>query len=176
MKHALIIVLLVCNTLIGFAQKNNLFADVGTPLGFSVTYNYKLPKLPGLGIGIQGYNFSASGSSSAQFIPAVFADIRSYHAKRKHLFFYLVDLGIDFYAFDRIQTPYKSITAPNDGIYLGFGLGYFRQLTKHGGGPYASLKFISNSTTTDEYDFATGKHAKVFNLNGTFALSVGFKF
>ena len=176
MKYALIALFVVFNPVVTIAQKDNVFADVGIPGGFSATYNYKIPKRPGLGMGLQGYAIAPTGFSANQFVPAVFADIRFYHPKRKHLFFYLVDLGVDFYTFGDIHTIYKTVTSTNHGIYLGLGLGYFRPVTKRGAGPYASLKFISNGCTIDEYFFATGQDSKSFNLNGTFAFSIGFKF
>ena len=176
MKYIFIGLLVIFNPISSLAQKDNLFADVGSTGGFSVTYNHKTREGFGMGGGLQGYNFSLTKYDSHQFLPGVFGDLRFYRPRKKHLFFYLIDLGINVYTFNSIYTAYKIITAKNNGLYFGFGAGYLRTITKRGGGPYASLKFISNGYTADEYYIPTGTHSKFFGIDGTLALSVGFKF
>lgn len=159
------------------AQSDNFFADISPRPGFSLTYNHPVTKGIGLGIGFQGYNLFLSDSNSRVFMPALIADLRFYRQrKRMHQFFYLIDLGMNFYHFETEHTAYRIISGKNYGVFFGGGIGYFRAVTKRGNGPYASLKFISNSSSYDDYYIPTDKHTKVYNMDGTLVISVGFRF
>jgi hypothetical protein len=86
MKQTLMSILLLSSALWAEAQQNNLFGDLGLPLdlglpGVSVTYNRKLVKWFGVGVGAQGYFYSRQdmhNNNVEQFTPAVFADLRGY--------------------------------------------------------------------------------------------------
>ncbi len=185
MKYILIALLVIFNAGTAVAQKHNLFADLGTSFdgpgpGGSLTYNYKLLKRFGLGIGVQGYSFSPSVNNADEFTPAMFGDIRLNSAQRKkHFFFYFLDLGINFYAHKDVYKRSNNIiyNVPNDnGFYTGLGIGYFRRVTKGGWGPYASLKIISNSYKVNEFNLVSREQHYAVWDDATLALSVGFKF
>ena len=180
MKYALIALLVMFNPITASAQKNNLFADVGIAPGLSVTYNYKFAKHIGLGIGLQGYNFIPTITNRNEFVPAVFADVRlNSRQRKKHFFFYFLDLGIDFYKsndnYPRTSNIYDNVPK-NNGFYTGLGSGYFRRMTKRGGGLYASLKIIGNIFNDHEYNIVAQNYRTSTMFYGTGVISIGFKF
>jgi hypothetical protein len=116
------------------------------------------------------------------FVPAVFLDLRLYISPtRKNQLFTFLDLGINFYDLGG-RTYGSSSTATvysmpsNNGFYTGFGFGYFRQVTKRGGGPYGSLKLVGNWTIIRGYDHVRERDIGIADANGSPVVSVGFKF
>lgn len=169
------------------AQKHHAYADFGLVFngpnpGVSATYNYKLAKHLGAGIGIQGYGFSPTEIDAQRFIPAVYADVRlNIRPGKKNQFASFLDIGMNF--FQSNQQYYR--TSPydvfrnkhNNGMYLGLGIAYLRRISPRGSGPYLSLKMISNSYTTNRYDPITLQQMAVwYNLSANFAASLGFRF
>lgn len=161
-------------------QQHQLFADVGLPGGLSITYEYRLTKHFGVGAGLQGYNFSPTMTNVNQFTPALYGDFRlNSIMRKKHFFFYFLDLGINFYKHENTNyysSNYIYNVTMDNGFYTGLGLGYFHVMTKKGGGLYASLKLISNFFKANQFDLTTQKHNVSGMGYGTVALSVGFKF
>lgn len=185
MKYTLIALLAIFSTIVASAQKHQLFADIGTSFdgpspGGSLTYNYRLLDRFGLGGGVQGYSFTPSVLNKDQFTPAVYGDIRlNSLLRKKHFFFYFLDLGINFYTHsDEYRRSNNTIyhIPNNNGFYTGLGIGYFRRITKRGWGPYTSLKIISNSYKASKFDLVSRQQYNAVWLDATFALSVGFKF
>lgn len=182
MKHTLLVLLFV--PLFASAQRHNLFADAGISFqgpspGFSITYNYKLLKRLGVGIGVQGYSFSATTTDVRDFTPALYGDMRfNFRHRKKGMYFLFLDLGIDFYRRPATRSTATIIetVAHDNGTYFGLGYGYMRRITKRGGGPYGSLKLISNTYKVDDYNTASKKTHSSVLLSGTLALSVGFRF
>jgi hypothetical protein len=176
MKHTIVIILLITNSLCATAQKNNTFADVGINdlthfPGVSVTYNRQLVKYFGIGIGAQEYNNELSGSSLVT--PTIYADLRGYLPVHKSLFFMLADFGMDIYSSDGTnihEDPH------NNGFYTGLGIGYCYRINKKGMGPYLSFKMISDSYTSKKYDPVTQQVYTGTNNNGSLVIAVGFKF
>jgi hypothetical protein len=183
MKHILLALSLLCAFTKAFAQKNHLFTDIGTPPGLSASYNYKLTRHFGAGIGLQVNNTFPTIISGRQFSPAAFVDLRVYlRPKKVSQFFAFLNPGIDFYhqknhykfADDNNSLDY----IPGDaGFFLSLGLGYFRPITKHGAGPYVSLKMISNWYGAKRYILrpSTG-FEKMPLIDGNAVFSLGFKF
>lgn len=163
------------------AQKNNTFADIGstgsiTNPGFSVTFNKKLVKYFGVGLGVQGYNYVSSDSNfknTHQFIPAVYADLRGYLPVKKSLFFALVDLGMNIYKHTDALNPSQN---HNNGFYTGLGFGYSYTVTKRGCGPYISIKMISDSYKSKQYNPSNQQDYQQTNVDGNMAISLGYKF
>jgi hypothetical protein len=95
--------------------------------------------------------------------------------------FVFLNHGIDLY---QQNNHYKIVdnkslyyVPGSAGLYIGLGLGYFRRITKRGGGPYASLKMISNWYTAKEYYFFSGKKkSDMFLGDGNLVFCLGFKF
>lgn len=173
------------------AQKHHLFADVGYTPGFSVTYNYKIAKHLGAGIGVQGYKFYRAYEDFRQFTPGVFGDIRLYiRPEKNNQFILFLDLGIDIYKQDKRYFHFYNLNnryqrdstviyniPHNNGFYTGLGFGYFRRMTKSGGGPYVSLKAVSNWFTLRGYSIVSEDNDIVLSsAGGAMALSLGFKF
>lgn len=169
------------------AQKHTCYADLGLVFngpnpGMSATYNYKLAKHLGAGIGIQGYSFSPNEVDAQRFIPAVYADVRlNIRPGKKNQFASFFDIGMNF--FQSNQQYYR--TGPydvfrnkhNNGMYLGLGIAYLRRISPRGSGPYLSLKMISNSYTTNRYDPVNLQQMSVwYNMSANFAASLGFRF
>lgn len=189
MKHFFIVLLLMLYSFSMFAQKHNLYADAGLSLygprlGFSITYNYKIKQWLALGGGVQGYKFHPTEAyvmyERLQFIPAIFADVHFYfRPDGKNQFFSFLDLGIDFYSRSDSGFWRKAViyNAPNNnGFYTGPGFGYFRNMTKHGAGPYATIKMLFNWYKVDGYHTILKEHGGGAMGSGTIAVSLGFKF
>jgi hypothetical protein len=203
MKYAFITVILVLNHIGTSAQKYNLFADAGisfsqiTP-GLSATYNYKLTRWLGAGIGVQGYAFYPTKTHHHQFVPAIFGDLRlNIRSRKRNQFFSFLDVGIDFYKHtdNYFQDANFIYNVPNDnGVYTGLGIGYFRGMAKAGGkvnclpsesegepvvsnrGPYVSLKLITNNYKANAFNTLTGEKQTKTLGRGTIVFSLGFKF
>jgi hypothetical protein len=179
MKNVIILFLVAFNPVFVLAQKQNLFADVGTSSGFSVTYVRKLTKRIGVGAGLQGYDFRPTITNKKELVPALYVDVRLNSVMRKkHFFFYFLDLGLDLYKANDDNT-YRALfdyVPRNNGLYSGLGIGYFRSVTKRGWGPYASLKLLTNWYNDNAYDIVANRQHDLLSLDGTIALSVGFKF
>lgn len=169
------------------AQKHSAYADLGIVLngphpGASATYNYKLAKRLGVGIGAQGYVFSPTDVNRAQFIPGVFADVRlNLRPAKNNQFFTLLDVGMNFYKADMRyyrRNAYDVFSnRHNNGMLLGLGVGYLRRLAARGTGVYASLKMMSNNYTTNRYDPVTLQQMAVwYNSDFVFIASVGIRY
>jgi hypothetical protein len=185
MKHAFIALLVLFSAITTLAQKHNLFADVGTLRGFSATYNYRVAKHFGAGIGVQGYRFSPTELDyyydRKRFVPGVFADLRlNIRPLKRGQMFSFLDLGIDLYKQDKsyYRDSNYIFTIPHDnGFYIGFGFGYFRRVTKGGGGPYTSLKFVTNWYTSYFYDIVSPANDRIYpSADFGVALSLGYRF
>jgi len=184
MKYALIVLILLLNAIGSSAQQNNLFADAGVSFarfkpGASVTYNYKLARCFGLGIGAQDYDFHAT-MSTYQYIPAIFGELRFYiRPRRRSQLFTFFDLGVNYYKHNddywRGDNIYYNVRKDN-GTYTGLGFGYFRRTAKRGWGPYASWKLISNGYSTNAFNIATNERSIVGWSDATFVVSVGYRF
>ena len=159
--------------------RHNVYADIGLPPGLSLTYNYKLTKKIGLGIGAQGYRLDFL--QTHEFIPAVYADLRMYiMPRKKHQLFCMVDLGLSLFKsgnkyYSDDGTVAYTLTQDN-GFYYGMGFGYFRMKTKRGGGFYASMKIITNICNVNQTWLATNTQRNVDHFDSEGAISVGFKF
>ncbi len=159
-----------------------IFVDVGQSIsyepGISFTYTLKHKRYFALGFGGQAYVFAAppnwqKHSGQFQRIPALFADVRGYRSYRKHSMMYFFDLGIDFYKAPR----YKDFHQLHDGgIYNGWGIGYFHQVSKRGLAVYSTLKLIGNFVVS-EHNISTNPGLSRFvEYDGGFVISVGMKF
>lgn len=169
------------------AQKHTAYADLGIVLNgpraaVSATYNYKLAKHLGVGIGAQGAVYAPTDVNNAQFIPGVFADVRfNIRPTKNNQFFALLDAGMNFYKADmryyRTNAYDVFSNRHNNGMLLGLGVGYLRRLAPRGTGVYASLKMMSNNYTTNRYDPATlQKMAVWYNSDFVFVASVGIRY
>jgi hypothetical protein len=186
MRHALVALLVFVSPLSSGAQKHYLYTDAGLSFdyggnpGFSATYNYNLGKHIGVGAGVQGYMWYPAITNPRQFTPAAFLDCRFLiRPKRPNQYFILSDLGMDFYKHkdDNVRKGNYVYSVPKDnGIYFGLGMGYFRRLGARGWGPYATLKLITNFHPQDELHLSTGAQKSYTIGDGTFVLSVGFRF
>ncbi len=152
-----------------FAQsKNNFFGDINytseNSFGISATYNRRLAKHVGLGLGAQVIDYSDRART------AVYLDLRGYWNIKRSLIFAYGNAGIDFY------KGYHTLSGqvPNNALYLGLGLGYSYQINKRNMGPYIALKWLSNSYTTKQYD-PYGGEATVYNFTGWPAIALGFR-
>jgi len=179
-EYWFIALLVVFNPIFASGQRSNLYADIGTAPGLSLTYNYKVLKHLGLGIGAQGYYFTPTISNNREFVPAVFGDLHlNFLMRKKHFFYYFLDLGINFYKANDDHSNYNALfdyVTQDNGFYEGVGLGYFRCVTKRGGGWYMSLKSILNLYKLNEYDFAAQQYSVGEHVRGTVAICAGFKF
>ena len=175
------IISLLMSSLCANAQVNNVFADIGLPLdshigGLSLTYNRKLVRKFGVGIGAQEYYLSVGDNSSKlvnQFTPTLFADLRGYFGHRKSRFLLFADFGLDF---KRNTDTTKFGPVHGNGFYCGAGLGYFCKVTKTGMGPYVTLKFVSDTYSEEEYNTVTQQRSSATLLSATSVIAVGFKF
>lgn len=169
------------------AQKHTAYADLGIVLNSprpaaSATYNYKLAKRLGVGIGAQGAVYAPTDVNIAQFIPGVFADVRfNMRPTKNNQFLALLDAGMNFYKADmryyRTNAYDVFSNRHNNGMLLGLGVGYLRRLAPRGTGVYASLKMMSNNYTTNRYDPATlQKMAVWYNSDFVFVASVGIRY
>jgi len=185
MKYVLTLFLGLFGSLVASAQKNSLYADAGICLayldpGSSITYNYNASRHIGLGAGVQEYNFHVSATNIRQLTSAIYGELRlNMRQRKKGRYFLFLDFGEDFYTHN--TSYYRDgdlrYTVPgNDGVYGGLGFGYMRYTTERHGGPYASLKLITNWCKTDEYNTATNEQRTEEWSDGTLVLSVGFKF
>lgn len=188
MKCTLVALIVFFTPILAPAQKHTVYADVGIPIGVSATYNYKLTKNLGAGMGIQGIKFRHPGDHlllpediTNRFTPAIYVDIRlTAWATKKNQLITFLDFGMNFYK--QNKTYYRDdntvFNVPhNNGFYTGLGLGYFRRMTKLGGGPYLSLKLVSNWFTVKEYNIvSTDQDRVLWALDLIPALSLGFKF
>lgn len=181
MKQTLVVFFILFYSIGSSAQKHSIWADVGYVPGASVTYNYKFAKRFAAGAGLQGYNYYRTRADERSFTPALFADIRLNLAPaRKNQFFSFIDLGINLYK--RNKAYYRNTTSVyniphNNGFYSGFGLGYFRRMTKRNGGLYTSLKLMLNWHTVNVYSIISEEEdTKLLSANGGVVFSVGFKF
>jgi hypothetical protein len=142
----------------------------------SVTYNWKLVNNFGVGVGFQECSYDVSESANDrkyQFTPGVFADLRGYLPHKKSIFFLLGDFGVDIY---NGTNATNSSERHNNGFYTALGIGYCYRMTKMGGGPFVSLRIISDTYRTSEYYAAIPGTEHVTSVNGTGAITIGFKF
>jgi hypothetical protein len=166
-------------------QRHNLYIDAATPLSYgcpggSLTYYYKNTHYLGIGLGVQGYSFRNEDYNLGQFVPAVFGDFRLVcRPLKKNQFFFALDLGANFYKHGgSLHSHNRSYKLLSDyGFYWGHEFGYFRRMTKHGGGPYVMLKMITNSYKLQEYNPNTGQLGReTGSFDSITSLSFGFKF
>lgn len=164
-----------------FAQKHSIYADAGYRPSISATYNYKLTQHLGVGIGIQAYSFTPTPNLSSIFMPSIFANLRvKMLTTKKNQLFTFLDFGINFYKQDksyRRDSTTISHYPHNNGFNWGIGLGYFRLMTKRGGGPYLSLKLISNWYTLRGYSIVSERdEIGLLNIEARPIIALGFKF
>lgn len=185
MKSIAITSLLLAIPLFASAQKHHIYTDAAISLayfdpGFSATYNYHPVKHLGLGIGTQAYVFHPAITNHRHFTPAAFADIRlRIRPEKISQYFLFLDLGMNFYKHNNnIHVEGNYIySVPNDnGVYLGFGLGYFLRLTHRGWGAYATAKAINNIYKRNQYNMVTNEQSSINPAGGTIILSLGFRF
>ena len=177
----LLTAMLLLHTIWASAQQHSIYADIGFPVGFSATYNYQLTKNLGAGAGIQGQRFYLPYSNNSSFIPAIYADLHvTAWATRKNRFITYLNLGMNIHKQD--QSYHRDSTTVfniphNNGFYTGFGLGYFRRITKRGGGAYIALKLVLNWHNLKEYSIvADSEDRSIIAASGTPLLAIGFKF
>lgn len=181
MKYVFIALIVLLNPIGASAQKHSVFADVGYTPGFSVTYNYKLAKRLGAGVGLQGYRMHQTWEDTRNFTPALYGNIRlNMRPEKNNQFFLLLDLGMNLYKQDK--TYYRDSISVfniprNNGIYSGLSFGYLRRMTKNGGGPYVSLKPIANWHTIRRYYLTTEERdGPWLAVSAVLVISLGFKF
>ena len=169
------------STIWATAQQHSLYADLGIPFGFSATYNYKLTKHLGAGGGVQTQSFYLPYAEYTKLVPAIFADMHlTAWATKKNRFISFLDLCINLHkqdqSYQRDSTSVYNIPH-NNGFYTGLGLGYFRRVTKRGGGAYIALKLVLNWHNMKEYSIvADSKDRSLIIASGTSVLAIGFKF
>lgn len=181
MRNIPIVLILLLSSTIVIAQKHSIYADVGYIPGISATYNYKVAKHFSAGAGVQGYMFPMPDDFENGFMPAVFADIRVniMPAKKSQLFVFW-DFGINLYnkeeSYSRDSTNvFRS--SNNNGFLVAMGFGYFRKMTKRGGGPYISLKLLSNWYMVWGYSILSEENYRSFaSADIRPAICLGFKF
>ena len=187
MKNIIAALVAILLPLLSVAQKHTAYADLGVVLNgpraaASATYNYKLAKRLGVGIGAQGCIYAPTDVNIAQFVPGVFADVRlNIRPAKNNQFFTMLDVGMNFYKADmryyRTNAYDVFSNRHNNGMLLGLGVGYLRRLAPRGTGVYASLKMMSNNYTTNRYDPATlQKMAVWYNSDFIFVASVGIRY
>ncbi|MCW3123228.1 MAG: hypothetical protein JWQ38_2720 [Flavipsychrobacter sp.] len=162
------------------AQRNNTFADLGLSFGsgmpgVSATYNRKLTKRFGIGLGAQGYFYPGIDrfrKPIERFIPAPYADLRWYRGVGKGQMFTFIDVGVNLYlGFDAYVS---SVVEHSNGLYSGLGIGYYRPVNKAGLSPYLSLKLVSDTyKSTQTY---MGHESSSVSLDATIVLSAGLRF
>jgi len=185
MKQIIYIFLVLIAPLVASAQGYNLYADAGICLsyldpGSSVTYNYNFNKHLSLGAGVQEYTFHTTLTNVHQLTPAIFGEFR-YNMKQriKGRYFSFLDLGMNFYksnTSDYHSGDYIYTVPGNNGFYAGLGYGYMHYTTKRKGGPYLTLKMITNWYKSDRYDLYSGVRDTGHSSDGTLVVSAGFKF
>lgn len=181
MRYILIVLLILLQPTLSQAQQHSLYADVGIPFGFSATYNYKLAKNLGAGGGVQAQSFYTPFANNARLIPAIFADLHlTAWATKKNRLLSFVNLGMNIHkqdqSYQRDSTTVYNIPH-NNGFYTGLGLGYFRRMTKRGGGAYIALKMVLNWHNLKEYSIvADSRDRSILVASGTPVLAIGFKF
>lgn len=192
MKYTLIALFVLCQSIEASAQRKNrkeelpvsvhhVYADIGSFPGLSLTYNYKFARRWRWGGGIQGYLSNPPYDTSDRFIPTIYGDIRFImRPEKKNQFFSFLNLGIDFYKRDK-QYYRDSISvyhfSHNNGFYTALGFGYFRRMTKRGGGLYVSLKLAFDFSTVKRYSIISEKYDGPYIYGGGDPiLSLGFKF
>ncbi|MBS1773791.1 MAG: hypothetical protein JST82_13105 [Bacteroidetes bacterium] len=181
MKCLFVALLIIFGPIVISAQEHRAYADVGYVPGFSATYNYSLAKYVGLGVGVQGYRLSPGMSSFSRLVPAIFADIRfNIRPEKKGQAFAFMDFGMNFYKHSNKFYYTKSgiLRDKNDNsFYAGFGLGYLRSITERGGGPYLSVKIVTDWFSTDVLNPVTLlPESALYHIYGDLVFSLGFKF
>lgn len=181
MKNIPILLIFVFSSALASAQTHNIYADVGVPPGVSVTYNYRLAKHFSVGAGVQGYKFPLPLESGSRFTPALYADIRiNIMPSKKNQLFNFWDFGMNVYkqniSYYRDNT-HVGLIPHNNGFYFGLGLGYFRRMTVRGGGPYLSVKVLSNWFNVRGYSIVSKEEdISLLSADIRLALCLGFKF
>ena len=84
----------------------------------------------------------------------------------------LGDFGVDIY---NGTNATNTSERHNNGLYTALGFGYCYRMTKMGGGPYVSLRLISDTYKMSENYAGVGTE-HVTSVNGTGAITIGFKF
>lgn len=185
MKQVIYIFLVLIAPLVASAQGFNLYADAGICLsyldpGSSVTYNYNFNKHLSLGAGVQEYTFHTTLTNVHQLTSAVFGEFRcNMKQRKKGQYFSFLDLGINCYRNNNSEYhngDYIYTVPGNNGFYAGLGYGYMHYTTKQKGGPYVSLKMITNWYKSDRYDLYSGVRDTGHSSDGTLVVSAGFKF
>jgi len=185
MKYAYAVLLLLSVPVLTSAQKSSFYADAGICLayldpGTSATYNYNCNKHIALGAGLQEYSFHTTLTNAHQLTSAVFGEMRyNMRRRKKGQYFSMLDMGIDFYRHNDsyYRDGEKTYTVPgNNGFYTGLAFGYVHYTTRRHGGPYCSLKMISNWYRSNSYDAATNEYGHGGSSDGTLVVSVGFRF
>ncbi len=184
MKYAIVALLILFTPIAASAQKDVFWADGGMCLsqllpGASATYNYNVGKHLGLGAGCQLYEFHVT-EPEYQYVPALYWDVRfNMRLRKRTQYFVFLDLGINLYKQNgeswNSGDSYYYVQDDN-GMYTGFGIGYFRPKSIRGSGHYVTLKLISNSYNADAYNYATRERGTERWGDQTVVVSFGFKF
>lgn len=181
MRYLMIASLMLIYPIRATAQQHSVYTELGIPLGLSATYNYSLTKNLGAGVGVQAQSFYLPFSNNARLIPGIFADLHlTAWATKKNRFISYLNLGMNLHrqdkSYQRDSTSVYNIPH-NNGFYTGLGLGYFRRVTKRGGGAYIALKLVLNWHNFKEYSIvADSKDRSLIIASGTPVLAIGFKF
>ena len=183
MKHTLLTLFILFSTVFAQAQerKHRVYADVGYPLGLSVTYNYRLAKHWGAGAGFQGYRVYKIFEQERTILPGVYGDIRfNFRPEKRGQFMLFLDMGINLYRQDKsyYRDSVSVYNIPrNNGLYTGLGMGYLRRINERGNALYFSIKPILNWVTVQRYFITEDERSGVWvGAKVNVALSIGFLF
>lgn len=166
------------------SRKHQLFADIGISgsqfhPGLSATYNYKVFKFMGVGAGAHVHHFFPTITHPAQYVPAIYGDVRfTIFPRKKNQLFLYIDAGINFYSssyYTVIEDNILYTDNSTSGSYSGIGIGFYHQFFKKDRGIYWTLTTISNSYSSDAIDLNTGEKYKAQSGRGTILLSCGIR-
>ncbi len=180
MRYALFTLLIFAYAITATGQYH-LLGDIGYTPGVSITYNYELTKHLAAGIGLQSYMYPPTGDKSKKFTTGLYADLRiNIRTTKKNQFFTFFNFGVNLYkqdkSYDRDST-HISHYPHNNGFCFNMGLGYFRKMTKRGGGPYLALKMVSNWYTIRGYSIISKEdEIGLLSVDARPVIALGFKF
>ena len=88
-------------------SKHTVYTDAGISFskslpGKSATYNYKLSRRMGVGVGAQAYYLterSIGNNIGNRLTPAIYADARGYYGRNKSVFLLFADVGMNLYKY-----------------------------------------------------------------------------
>lgn len=161
-------------------SKHSVFTDAGISFstslpGISATYNYRLSRRLGVGIGAQAYYLNEHGVGSNmenRLTPAIYTDVRGYYGQKKSMFLLFADVGMNLYKY---RGTAGNIRRNNNSLYTGLGMGYHYRTSERGAGPYVSLKLVYDAYISHEH-YSIGPESKIMNIDATMVASAGFKF